>query len=537
LVTAVRVLIVDCLGSGSVGRRLATVDVIGVGPRLIAGIIESLGINYDLITCDKVIKDPEVLRGYDVLMASGMSVDVPSMIKLVKLWGGRGLSIAGGPACVEYMTLLKYGYDLVVWGEAEGQLPKLIRLISSGDLSNDINAIPNIAYVKSGRVIKNPGPPFTQSDALWVFMPSVKVVRRYPGWWGARVYVEVVRGCSNFYRPTIKLPDGRSCTNCGLCRVGELSERIKCPAGIPPGCGYCSVPLLYGPARSRPLDHVIAEVRELVKLGVTRVVLSAPDFLDYGRDWLVSPKPLTDPRTPKPNLKAIEELLSKLHNIPEISLGEVYVMIENVKPNLVDEGVAKLLGKYLRGTNVSIGLETGDSRLHRALGRPSTVGEVVRAVKLLSSQGLKPYVYLIHGLPGEDEVTVANTIKVVKKLSKLGVDKITLYRFTPLRGTAFEGFPRPPAAVKSHNVRKLYELVRRLNRGAKESLLGKEVKSVVVGRRGPYLVTYPLPHGPVTYVRGPSNLIRTVVLVRCVKVLSDREVLGEVIKVLKLLRT
>lgn len=520
-----KVAIVDCLGAGSKGRRLATLDVIGVGPRLVAGILEALNIDYDYYVCSEVLEDPKMLDDVDAVLVSGMSVDLPSTVRLAKSLGRDMIKIVGGPICVEYQELLRVGYDFVVWGEAEDKLPILLKTINEGLAS------PNVAGVlslRNGKILGVvPENKYVSYDLLHMYKPSTKVVKEYPNWWSARVYVEVVRGCSNFYRTTLKLPDGRECTGCNLCRSGELDLRITCPAGIPPGCGYCLVPRLFGPARSRPVDVIVDEVRELIGLGVKRVVLSAPDFLDFGRDWLVYPKPLTDPRTPKANLKALNDLLERISNISEIASGEAYVMIENVKPNLVTEEVAKLLGNYLSGSPVGVGLESGDSRLHKALGRPSTVGEVFKAVKLLCRYGLRPHLYLMHGLPSENEETIRKTAEVVIRLSKLDLEKVTLYRFTPLKYTAFEGFPRPKPAIKGRYASKLYKLIRRVNTELKKKSLGRIVKAIVAGYRGRYLVAYPLPHGPVTLINGPRSLIRKVVYVRYVKVLNDREVLGE----------
>jgi len=525
-----RVAVVDCLARGRVGRRVATVDAIGAGPRLVVGIAESLGHRADLLMCEEAVKKPSALKGYEVLMVSGMSVDVPSMVKVVRRWG-RGPSVAGGPAFVDYDSLLRGGFDYVVWGEGEAPIPDLLKHL---DLGTEPTGVPNLIYRgEGGRVVRNPGPLYLNHPPLWMYRPSVRAVTNYPGWWGARVYVEVVRGCSNFLRPTLRLPNGRACIKCDNCRSPNLEVRLQCPIGIPPGCGYCSVPALFGPARSRPLEDVVWEVRGLIKAGVTRVVLSAPDFLDYGRDWLVAPKPLTNPREPPPNLGAIESLLKEVTSIPEVSSGDAYVMVENVKPNLVSREVAEALGRYLRGTPIHIGLESGDREHHTALGRPSTVDEVVEAVKLLRSAGLKPYIYVIHGLPGESRRTVKATARVVKELFSLGVEKVTLYRFTPLKGTAFEGFKPPPPAVKSLRARSLYWLVRRLNLEGKRRLVGATVKAVVAGAARDGLVAYTLPHGPVVKVPGGRGLMGKVVEVRVTEAVSDRVVRGDVIRVLR----
>ncbi len=516
-------MLVDCLARGSDLRRKATLDAVGIGPRLVAGILEEHGHEVDIIQCEEAVRAPGALRGYEVLMVSGMSTDVNSMLRVVSRWRG-GPAVAGGPSFVDWSTLLHKGFDYVVWGEGEGSLPQLMKALDRGE---GFENVPNLIWRKKKSVIRNPGPAWINPPLLWRYEPSVAAIKSYPGWWGARVYVEVVRGCSNFFRPTLELADGKRCILCNKCREGPLKSRIHCPLNIPPGCGYCSVPALFGPARSRPIHKIVNEVKALIRLGVRRIVLSGPDFLDYGRDWLVAPEPLTDPRNPSPNTDAINELLYRLTSLPEVSSGEVYVMIENVKPNLVTEEVAGILGKYLRGTPVHIGLESGDENHHKALGRPSTVEEVLKAVKLLRKHGLRPYVYVIHGLPGEDDSVISNTIRSLKKIWSAGVEKITLYRFTPLKGTAFEGFPRPPPAVKSR-AKPLYEFIKELNYEAKKRLIGSVVKAVGVTYLGDKkLVAYTLPHGPVIkVVDADKGLVGCVFRVKVVKAASDRVVIG-----------
>lgn len=520
-----RVLAIDCLGAGVSGSRVVTRDVIGVGPRLVVGILEALKVRVELYQCIDILRGVVDAPSYDMVLVSGMSTDIVSLHRVAKKLKDRTTLVAGGPVSINWRELLRAGFNYVVVKEAEESLPKLVRLIEGGEDLNIVD-IPNLAYVDGGNPRVTFIKPWLSSPPLWSYMPSTQVIRRYPYWWGARVYVEVVRGCSNYFRPKIKLPDGRMCVECSSCRNGTLSQRVSCPLDIPPGCGYCTVPSFYGPARSRPEDLVVSEVRDLIKLGVKRVVLSAPDFLDYGRDLLVAPEPLTDPRSPPPNLRSIESLLSKLFTIPEVSSGSAYVMIENIKPNLLNDEVAGVLGKYLKGAPVNLGLETGDPGLHVNIGRPSTVEEVFRAVELLVSYGLKPYVYLIHGLPGETGESVRSSLRSVRELSRMGVEKFTLYRFRPLEGSAFEEFPGGKPAVMSWS-KELYHLVRSLNKLEKKRLIGTELSVVGVNIAGGAVVAYTLPHGPVVRVlnSGKEDVGR-VFTVRVVNVESDRVVTG-----------
>ena len=134
-------------------------------------------------------------------------------------------------------------------------------------------------------------------------------------------------------------------------------------------------------------------------------MLSAPGFLDYGRDLLVEPGPLTDPRSPEPNYSAVEELLSRLNGLDLVASGGASIMIENLKGELVTRRAAEVLGRYLAGTPVNVGFETGSPEHGVQIGRASTPLENLDSVRRLSRVGLKPYVYFIHGLPGQSSET------------------------------------------------------------------------------------------------------------------------------------
>jgi len=528
--------IVDCLAVGDVGTRMATLDVVGVGPRAIAGILERFNVPYELKLCHELLERVGLLSDYEALLISAMSSDLRSVLKLIRKYRRirkDGLIIVGGPIFVNDEELIRGGADVVVRNEGELTLSELISQGLLEGRRDFLDCVKGITYRKGDEIIRNSARGFLSRHVLNRFKHSVNVVKCYKNFWALRIYVEVVRGCSNFFRPK---PGLVNCIECHRCRAGPLSQRTECPVGIPPGCGYCGVPALFGPARSRDPYLVLSEIEGLVKLGVRRVVLSAPDFLDYGRDLLVEPEPLTNPREPPPNLDYIRKLLDLIIGLDEVRRGEVVISIENIKPNLVNEEVAELLGEYLSGTAVHIGLETGDEEHHVAVGRPSHVNEVLNAIKLLRKYGLRPYVYLIHGLPGQNERTIKNTLAVIDRLAKLGVEKITLYRFTPLKGTAFEKYPKPPPAIEDKLSKALYEKVREFNIRVKESMVGKVMEVIGVSRKGGYVVTYPIKHGPVVLVRGSSRLIGKLIKVKITEVLSDRELKGEVISYRTLMR-
>jgi radical SAM superfamily enzyme YgiQ (UPF0313 family) len=298
---------------------------------------------------------------------------------------------------------------------------------------------------------------------------------------------------------------------------------------VPPGCGYCSVPSLFGPPKSRSAEKIHEEVESLLREGVRRVVLSAPGFLDYGRDLLVEPEPLTNPRSPEPNYDALEKLFSGLSELSPMAEGKASLMIENLKGDLVTRRAAKILGQYLSGTPVNIGFETGSDIQSRQIGRSSTPKENLDAVRRLRKAGLKPYVYFVNGLPGQNEGTVKATVSAIDDSVAAGASRIILYRFQPLPMSAFQDLPRAPPAARDPLSGLVHEAAVKANAKLKEKLVGSRIRVVVAeqySRDHRFHVAYPMLHGPVVLVERAQGLEGEVVDVTVSGVASDRIVKG-----------
>ncbi|MDH5703181.1 MAG: hypothetical protein OEY99_03125, partial [Aigarchaeota archaeon] len=81
-------LVVDCLGVGrsKEGTRFATRDVIGAGPRAIAGVLERHRLQPSLVECSSVFQRPKDLEKFDVLLLTGMSGDIPALRRTSSRW-------------------------------------------------------------------------------------------------------------------------------------------------------------------------------------------------------------------------------------------------------------------------------------------------------------------------------------------------------------------------------------------------------------------------------------------------------------------
>jgi radical SAM superfamily enzyme YgiQ (UPF0313 family) len=496
------VLIVDALSAGR-GKRTASRDSIGCGPRAIAGVFEKHDLRCSISRIEDVLDGRGKTRSADHLAVSAMSMDTASVKQLLALWRRKhssGRVLLGGPIASDASRLLKeLRPDVVIIGEGEETLDELI-VSDYLDEQVDLSQIAGLGYLSGGEVVLAPPRHLMPAKRLWEhYLPSTLRILDYPAYQASKIYVETIRGCSNYRRTSLRLPDGRVCSDCGNCSSDTPEIRMDCPEDIQPGCGFCSVPAVWGPPRSRDAASIVEEISALLDLGVHRIVLEAPDFLDYMRgDY-----PMTSPCEPLPNLDAISALLSQITELPLVSSGEAHLAIENMKACLFTEEVAVVLKSVLKTVSPNIGLETGSESHSHQIGKCGTPQDVARAVALAKHYGMSPFVYFIYGLPGETEKTVDESIIAMRDVANAGAERIILYGFRPLPNSAFSDFDAPnPGDSLS---RRLRAEARRINRVRKDNYLGKVIRGIAAEpswERHGYTMVYPLGEGPLMTIEG-----------------------------------
>lgn len=531
-----KILVIDATGAGK-GRRRFTRDAIGCGPRSVCGVLEQLSIESQIFRAEEILQKG-FPPGFSSLFISGMSMDKIAIRRLIKLWREdfEGKVVVGGPVTSELGDALRATKaDLIVIGEGELTVQEIIekQILASNENKEKLKDVPGLGYFSSSsRTIEiNDFRTYSSREEFRQFTPSTKRIKDYSNFFWAKVYVECVRGCSNFGGTKLPLRDGRKCSTCGYCEEYSLTLRASCPQEIPPGCGFCSVPSLFGPSRSRPTEAIVNEINRLLVQGVKRIVLSAPDFLDFGRDKLVAPDPLVNPREPPANEGAIKDLLSQTTKLNKIAQGKAWVEVENVKANLFNERIAQIISHYLPGSSFSIGCETGSEEHAKLLGRPSTPDETLQAVKIAHKYALKPHVYFIHSLPGQTKQTAKETASLIKKMAPF-IAKITIYRFRPLPLSAFGDFPVPKPAVKNPDSQLISKAAYEVNLQKKKKLKGKIVKVIVSEpnyRDKDGAMGYILNGGPIVAVKNARQQIGEILKVRIEKAITDKLVLGRIV--------
>ena len=245
------VLIIDCLAIGEEKRKFSR-DFIGGGPKLIAGILNQLGLedfNIKLLRAENIIfkKDlvAKTLSLYDVCLISAMTMDIKSVKKLIQLWRKLNIEkliIIGGPITADKALLNKIDADIIVFGEGEKSICSIMKLIIREGEKLDkefysmLMNIEGISFRQAGTIF------FTKpSQYLKEFVDILDLnlylehIKQYENYETARVYVECLRGCSNYFRTRFELIGHEKCLEtCNICKTGAIHTNSKCPSNIPP---------------------------------------------------------------------------------------------------------------------------------------------------------------------------------------------------------------------------------------------------------------------------------------------------------------
>jgi tRNA-2-methylthio-N6-dimethylallyladenosine synthase len=231
-------------------------------------------------------------------------------------------------------------------------------------------------------------------------------------------------------------------------------------------CAYCIVPYRRGRERSRPIEEVVCEVRELIRRGVKEVTLLGQNVDSYGHDL--------------PQRPDLADLLSELNTID--GLARIRFLTNHPKdmsPKLI-EAVASL-DKVCE--HISLPVQSGSDAILKLMRRGYTAEYYRELLKRIRSQvpGVALSTDVIVGFPSETDAQFQQTYDL---LAELEFDAVHVAAYSPRPGTsaARELDNDVPAEVKKERLSAIEQLQERVARGINAHLLGKTLGILVEGR-------------------------------------------------------
>jgi tRNA-2-methylthio-N6-dimethylallyladenosine synthase len=233
-------------------------------------------------------------------------------------------------------------------------------------------------------------------------------------------------------------------------------------------CTFCIVPQTRGGERSRSIDEIVHEVRDLVGHGVKEVTLLGQIVNLYGRHEF----PKRDGKSPFVQLlEAVHEVegLKRLRFTSPHPIG--------FRDDLIDalERLPKLV------EHVHLPLQSGSNKILRAMHRAYTAEQYVGLVRRIrqARHGVGITTDIIVGFPGETEIDYKQTRDLVEEIQ---FDNAFVFRYSPRRDTPAAEMPdQIDERVKEERNQDLLRIVNESTRRAGERLVGCNVEILCEG--------------------------------------------------------
>ena len=175
---------------------------------------------------------------------------------------------------------------------------------------------------------------------------------------------------------------------------------LKIAEGCDNCCSYCAIPSIRGRFRSRPMESVLQEARELAARGVKELVVVAQDTTKYGQDLYGEYR-----------LAALLRELAKIEGFRWIRV--LYAYPERITDELLEVIASEpKIAKYL-----DIPLQHCDKEILRAMNRPGSREEIEQLLAHVREKvpGITLRTSLIAGFPGETKENFEHLCEFVKK--------------------------------------------------------------------------------------------------------------------------
>lgn len=239
---------------------------------------------------------------------------------------------------------------------------------------------------------------------------------------------------------------------------------IKIAEGCNNRCAFCAIPLIRGKYRSRKIEDICIEARNLAAKGVKEIVLIAQDTTNYGHDIYGKP--------------SLVELLKEIVKVDGIKwIRTLYSYPRFFTDELIDLIASEeKLVKY-----VDIPLQHANNTILRNMHRPDTKEQIEVLLKKLRERipGVVVRSTFIVGFPGETDEQFEELYHFFEEQR---FDHAGIFTYSQEEDTAAASMPdQIPQEIMEERYHQLKALQSKISQEINESLEGKELEVIIEG--------------------------------------------------------
>ncbi len=231
-------------------------------------------------------------------------------------------------------------------------------------------------------------------------------------------------------------------------------------------CSYCIVPYRRGRERSRTVEEIACEVRELVNRGAREVTLLGQNVDSYGHDL--------------PDRPGLADLLTELNTIDGLArLRFLTNHPKDMSPKLIEAiaGLDKVCEQ------ISLPVQSGSDEILKAMKRGYTAAQYRQLIRRIRDKipGVALSTDVIVGFPSESKDQFQQTLDL---LSETNFDTVHVAAYSPRAGTdaARELEDNVPLPEKKARLNRVEQLQEKIQSEINARMLGRTVEILVEGK-------------------------------------------------------
>ncbi len=315
---------------------------------------------------------------------------------------------------------------------------------------------------------------------------------------GPRCYDMLEKALQNLTRGCVLLAEDNRPVTDGLpaSRTSTLKAFVNIIYGCDNFCAYCIVPYARGREQSRPPEHIIAEVEQVVATGARDVTLLGQNVNSYGHDL--------------PGAIDFPELLRRVDAVPGLDRLRFTTSHPKDMTRALIEVMAELPSVC---EHLHLPLQAGSDRVLASMGRGYTYDHFRALIEAAREviPDLSVTTDVMVGFPGE---TVEDFELTLRAFEEIRFDQAFMFKYNDRPGTrAATMHPKVPEEEKQ---RRLLELV------ALQNEIARDINRARVGEVFEVLIEEPDPKSA-GHVRGRTRQNKLMI------VPGGDELIGEII--------
>lgn len=246
---------------------------------------------------------------------------------------------------------------------------------------------------------------------------------------------------------------------------------VRIAEGCDNHCTYCIIPKIRGKFRSRSIESIIKEVKQLAENGVKEIILIAQDLTNYGTDIYNGKR-----------LHILINEISKVEGVQWIRL--LYCYPEEITDELIEEiANNEKVVKYL-----DLPIQHISSKILRMMARKTNKEKVIAIINKLRERipNIVLRTSLIVGFPNETEEDFKELEEFLKEYK---LDNVGVFTYSKEEGTpAAEMNNHVPEKVKVERYNRLMEIQKDVVVNLNKLKISKIYDTIIEGRKGKYFI-------------------------------------------------